>query len=524
MSSPAAFIELRRYGEAGEAAAAGRTDGICPGRHPTLVWGMRLLLPTRCLLLMCCLLALRAGDAPANWNDLPEAARTLVDGILERNLVLEPELDADAARAAFAELVAACRPPAEVGEPAAIVRHLNQQILTGRTVGYLSAQYWRDSSFAAALLRRKGNCLATTTLYVAIGRALGLPIHAVFVPRHAFACWADGRRRLNLETTAGGRSDNDLAYMSRFAIDGDDFAFFGWMKPADDQRLFAELDLVVANHLAGQQRLAEAQATLARALAALPWRRDLELLSLEWAAQQGGDRAPLLAAAARIAGDAKAPRAAVLAAVLTQAADHRARLDRAQERAALQRAYALAPWHQREDILHQMSTCLRGLRDHAGAALCMELAVAHDPTNLWKRAWLAGMLSEAKRHDEALTLIAAVRAENPEEVYFATMQAGMLVQGGRRAEGRALFDGLRPPRTGLENYECNRAWFLAVWGERAEFYPQFERALAMATDPGTLSWIAEDDDLDQYREEERFKAAVAACRARLLKAPAPAAP
>ena len=477
---------------------------------------MHLPLPTRCLLLLCCVLALRAGDAPAGWNDLPETARTLVDGILERNLVLEPELDADAARGAFAALVVACRPPAEATEPAAIVRHLNQQILTGRTVAYLSAQYWRDSSFAAALLRRQGNCLATTTLYVAVGRALGLPIHAVFVPRHAFACWSDGKRRFNLETTAGGRSDSDFAYLSRFALDGGDFDYFGWMKPADDQRLFAELDLVSANHLAGQQRLTDAQAVLARVRTALPWRRDLELLSLEWAAQQGGDRAPLLAAADRIAADSKTPRAAVLAAVLVQAADHRARLDRTKERAALQRAYGLAPWHQREDILEQMSTCLRGLRDHAGAALCMELAVAHDPTNLWKRAWLAGMLSEAKRHDEALALIAAVRAENPEEVYFATMQAGMLVQGGKRAEGRALFDGLRPPRTGLELFETNRAWFLAVWGDRAEFYPQFEQVLRTATDPGILSWIAEDDDLDQYREEERFKAAVEACRKRVL--------
>ena len=475
----------------------------------------------RPLLLLCWIVSLWSADeAVKGWDALPMAARTLVEGILVSNRLLEPELDADAARRAFVDLVEACRPPAGVSDPQAVTRILNRTILTGRKVGYLSRQYWRDSSFAAALLRRQGNCLATTTLYVAVGRALGLPIQAVFVPEHAFVCWVEGGMRINLETTAGGAIYPDIHYLSRFAIDTGDFAYFGWFSPMDDQHLLAELDFIAAQHLHGQQRFTEALAALAHARTALPQRSDLELLALDWTAQTTGDRTPLMTAAMRLSADPKAPRAARLAGVRTLAGEYRARLDRAAERAELQRAYALAPWHEQDEILEQLSTCLRGLRDHTGAALCMELAVARDPANLWKRAWLAGMLSEAGRLSESLVIIAAVRAENPEEIYFATMQAGMLVQAGRRDEGRKLFDSLQPPRTGLENYETNRAWFLAVWGDRATFYPQFEKALTMAKDPGILSWVAEDDDLDQYREEERFKNAVALCQSRLLGKPA----
>ena len=471
----------------------------------------------RTILLLCCFLSLWSADAATGaWDALPSAARSLVDRILANNRLLEPELDADAARRAFADLVAACRPPGGVSDAQEVIRILNTTILTGRKVSYLSRQYWRDSSFAAALLRRQGNCLATTTLYVAVGRALGLPIRAVFVPEHAFACWADGVRRINVETTAGGVANSDISYMARFAIDNGDFTYFGWMAPMEDTRLLAELDLVAAQHLHGQLRFTEAQASLTLARAGLPQRSDLELLALTWSAEASGDRAPLLAAAERLAADQHAPRAAVLAAVRTMASEHRARLDRTAERAALQRAYALAPWHEQDEILELLSLCLRGLRDHAGAVLCMELAVARNPDNLWKRAWLSGMLTEANRIDEGLKIIAAVRQENPEEIFFAIIQAGTLVQAGRRAEGRKIFDALQTPRTNLENYEINRAWFLAVWGDRTTFYPQFEQALNMAKDPGILSWVAEDDDLDQYRQEERFKTTVEACRQRLL--------
>lgn len=469
----------------------------------------------RHLIVLGCLALAPAVET--TWKEVPEPARTLVDQILVLNAVLEPELNAEAVRADWLALLDAARAALPESKRAQdIIPALNGVLLSGREVSYLSQQYWRDSSFVAALQRRQGNCLATTTLYVTIARALELPLYAVFVPEHAFVCWADRGQRVNIETTAAGQMTGDFTYLSAFELDGGDMAFWGWMRPQSDAELIAALRLVVARHLAGQQRLDAALAQLELAKAALPDRLDLDLLGARWRADRDRDRAPYVAFAQQLADDPEAPRAAVVAALIALGNEYAARLDRAQERAVLQRAYGLAPWHELDEILESLSTCLRGLRDHAGAVLCMELAVARDSDNLWKRAWLAGMLVEAGRVEDGLREIAAVRAENAEESYFALMEAGLLVTAGQRDEGRRRFDALEPPRTGLESWETNRAWFFAVWGDRALFYPQFERALGLATDPSVLSWIAEDDDLDPYREEARFIALVATARARLL--------
>lgn len=468
----------------------------------------------RLLLLICVHLSLVGGEL--SWEAVPQPARNLVDEILQTNTALEPELDAAGAHQAFVHLVATLQPQIDPQQPQASIAALNKVILADRHVSYLSNQYWRDSSFVAALMRGKGNCLATTTLYVAVARALNLPVHAVLVPSHAFVCWSQPELRVNIETTAGGRAQSDWSYQSRFATDIQDYDFYNWMAPLGDDRLVAELEIIAAEHLAGQQEYAQARGHLTKARAVLPKRRDLDLLDLKWAADISRNRAPLVAAAEAMAADQKAPRPAILAALRTLALEYSAHLDRATERGVLMRAWSLAPWHEQDEILEQLSVCLRGLRDHTGAALCMELAVAKDPDNLYKQAWLAGMLVEAKRMEEGLALIAKVRAQNPEEVYFANMQAGLLVTAGKRDEGRRIFDALQAPRTGLEGYQINRAWFLAVWGDRTEFYPQFEKAMGMAADPSVISWIAEDDDLDPYRQESHFQQVVETCRKRLL--------
>lgn len=467
------------------------------------------------------LVALGLCPLPAvdgTWESLPGKAQQFVERVIAINTVLEPELDSATVRSDFAELVA--QVDTALGdhrdEPHATVAILGRELLGDRQVGYLSNRYWRDSSFVAALQRRRGNCLATSTLYVAVGRALDLPIYAVFIPDHAFVCWSDGAQRINIETTAGGRAVDRQRYLARFAFDGQETDYWQWMQPMEDEWLIAELQVIAAWHLAGQGRYGAADELMRLALAAMPDRLDLELQRLEWAADASGERTILRQRARSMAGDAGAPRPAVLSALLVLADEYAAELDRPNERSALMRAHALAPWHQHDEILQRLSSCLRGLRDHSGAVLCMELAVGRDPVDPYKRAWLAGMLSEAGRMNEALARIESARSDNPEDVWMATMHAGILVLAGRREEGRALFDSLEPPRTGLEHFESNRAWFFAVWGERDEFYPQLEKALSLATDPAVLSWIAEDNDLDPYRDEPRFVALVEACRQRLL--------
>jgi regulator of sirC expression with transglutaminase-like and TPR domain len=204
----------------------------------------------RIILLISLFFTLHAGDeGPITWEALPESSRSFVDLIIERNSVLEPELNVEATRLAFAALVADCRMvDGEVKiakNPAQQIELLNKKILTGREVNYLSNQYWRDSSFVAALLRKRGNCLATTTLYVAVARALDLPLYAVFIPEHAFVCWSDKQRRINIETTNGGQLSSDFSYMARFAIDSEDFSYYGWMSPMSDAQLLAQLDACI---------------------------------------------------------------------------------------------------------------------------------------------------------------------------------------------------------------------------------------------------------------------------------------
>lgn len=59
----------------------------------------------------------------------------------------------------------------------------------------------------------RGNCLGLTSLYLAVGERLGLPLHAVLAPGHVFVRWDDGETRINVETTAGGREYPDEHYL-----------------------------------------------------------------------------------------------------------------------------------------------------------------------------------------------------------------------------------------------------------------------------------------------------------------------
>lgn len=106
---------------------------------------MRLL-----ILMFCSFVTVWCGDTTPSprWDALPAAARTLVDRILEKNRLLEPELDADAARRAFGDLVESCRPPTGVSDAQEIIRILNAKILTGREVSYLSRQYWKTHAYS----------------------------------------------------------------------------------------------------------------------------------------------------------------------------------------------------------------------------------------------------------------------------------------------------------------------------------------------------------------------------------------
>lgn len=66
--------------------------------------------------------------------------------------------------------------------------------------------------------RRRGHCVGLSTLYLALGYRLGLPLYGVSVPGHFFVRWdGDGLRR-NIELTSRGAVHEDSYYVERFRI------------------------------------------------------------------------------------------------------------------------------------------------------------------------------------------------------------------------------------------------------------------------------------------------------------------
>src|SRR6185295_10325725 len=101
----------------------------------------------------------------------------LFERVLALNRVQEPELDATEMRAAFEHVLARARMEVEkVNAPREKIAALNKVLLEDRQVSYLSNLYWRDATLAASLMRKHGNCLSTSTLYMVVGEALKLPI------------------------------------------------------------------------------------------------------------------------------------------------------------------------------------------------------------------------------------------------------------------------------------------------------------------------------------------------------------
>ena len=154
-----------------------------------------------------------ASPQPLERVKAVKMPKSLFERVLELNQVQEPELDPAAMRKAFGVLMDRARPEVEKAQtPKDKIAALNKALLDERNVEYLSNLYWRDATLAASLLRKQGNCLSTSTLYLLAGEALKLPIHMVMVPHHAYARWEEGATRINIETTAKGCEIADTYY------------------------------------------------------------------------------------------------------------------------------------------------------------------------------------------------------------------------------------------------------------------------------------------------------------------------
>ncbi len=441
-------------------------------------------------------------------------AQPLFDRVLELNKIEEPELDAGGMRKVFKELVdKAALLVAAADTPQKKVAALNKVLLHDRSVSYLSNKYWRDATLAACLLRTKGNCLSTSTLYVLIGDALKLPIKMVLVPGHAFARWDDGTTKINIETTSKGQQLTDAYYLEMEEAMPEDITRLRWCTSLDESAFLAELTIVAARHRIGENKLTDALELWQQAEKLAPYRSDLALERYQIMADLTGQRSEARTKVEALLKATPAPPPTVATnALLHLAADAAGRGDHEQERVLLLAAYQRAPKTSMAHVLSGLAFCMRALKDYRGAVRYMELAVVlikpGDPSLASYLYNLAILQKNDGRLPDALKAAREALKINPESWNLQMLEAGYLVLNGQREEGLARFAKIERPVADVQFFNIMNAWFYAVSKQRDEFYREFKHALEESKSTQILEWIDQDVDLDPYRNDPEFKALV----------------
>lgn len=492
-------------------------------RSPHILCFRRTVARVLCVVL-CQLLLQSAtfGESAAPVAEPTKAdPKTLFDRVIELNRIQEPELDTKAARTAFNALVSRVREALPAARtPRDKVAVLNRILLADRKVAYLSNKYWRDATLAASLLRGKGNCLSTSTLYVLVGDALKLPVRMVIVPRHAYARWDEGKVRINIETTNGGREVPDSVYLDRGNATPEDIRALGWGRSLDQKGFLAELLLVAAGHRGGQNRLEDAMDLMEQAEKLVPGRSDIKLSRLQLMADITGRRSEAQKKIIAMLRSGRIPPTVSTNALMLLAQHAAAAGDFTRERKLLLGAFAAAPKSSQRGVLQELASCHRSLKDFRGAVRYMELAEALCPKDSPEYAAILYNLAIYQKNDNRLTgALASLRKArkiNPESWNLKMIEAGYLVLNGQREEGLKRFAQIKRPRGDVEFYENMLAWFYSVSRQREKFYKQFKYALSIARTTRVIEWLDQDVDLDVYRNEPEFKALVEEHRKRLL--------
>jgi regulator of sirC expression with transglutaminase-like and TPR domain len=135
------------------------------------------------------------------------------------------EVDVDAILDLFDELAYALKQKIrEVGDdPAARLKTLNRFFF--HELGFNAPTELSQGGdrlanllFPFVLRRRRGHCVGLSTVYLALGYRVGLPLFGVSVPGHFFVRWDGEGLRQNVETTARGLAHDDAHYVERFRI------------------------------------------------------------------------------------------------------------------------------------------------------------------------------------------------------------------------------------------------------------------------------------------------------------------
>jgi tetratricopeptide (TPR) repeat protein len=454
------------------------------------------------------------GTVPAEAADR-DPAPDLPALCIRLNRIQEPEIPDGALEKALEELTGRARKALDgIASPDQRVARLNEVLLTGRQVSYLSNLYWRDSTLSASLLRGRGNCLSTTTLYVVVGRRLDLPLRAVLVPRHAHVRYDDGTAAVNIETTAGGARQPDEAYHLKYPFAAPEKRLLGYGRSLADREFAAVLEVAAGHHLVQVDRAGDAQAHFAEAVRLWPGNPSVELARLGGLYADRGKREEALAGFRALAATCESPEVRTLA-LLALAGELQSRTDHPGALALLAPAWRFAPRHLQGGVLASMASSYRSLRRFDEALAVMRLgAILEDEAEVY--TGLAIFAKNAGRLEDAIWALQRSLEKNPESWDTRLILAGYLIRAGRDEEGWAMFKTVEKPRVNLEYYETNLAWFYGSVGRKAECLDHLGRALEMAKTPHLLDYIRTEVDFDRYRNDADFQALVAKHRERLL--------
>jgi tetratricopeptide (TPR) repeat protein len=465
-------------------------------RHPAI----RLLL----------LAALFISAQVSRCEELRE--ESLFDEALAMSRYFDPETDVDACRKAFGEIVASVRRDLEAAgitdanrerRRDAVIATLNRHLLTDRQVGYISNEYWRDSLFTAALVRRKGNCLATSLLYYLVAQELKLPIGIQFLPDHALVCWEKAGAPVYIETTKNGTSLERSAIMENYGLQEKDLKPNGFMMPLTPRQIRSALRCTWARVLDLMGKYVEARQFLGKACADWPENVGLRLHEAFFLQRQGESAK----AQERYEEMLKAENGPFLRNATARAwADYlttRGKIDEAL--GVLEAHWKKASQFQKRVMVDQIGELYRHKRNWDKGIEYHRLLVELDPGD-YSYSQLGSVLTEAHRDAEAIAAFEMSLQYNPESFFSRVSLAGLHERCGNREKGRAMFAAIQEPRGDKLTWYCALVWYYAVIKEEAKLLDNMKQALDQDGSGEVYQYFVREPDLDPYRQGPAFKA------------------
>ena len=453
--------------------------------------------------------ALCVTAAVYGWCGEDTPAVNLFEEALTVSKELDPATDLEQCRKEWQKLLdktkaALAKAQAEDNEltPVQTVATLNRELLIDRNVSYISNRYWRDSLFTSALIKKRGNCLATSLLYYLVARELKLPVYMSFLPEHAFVRWDDGATVINIETTQQGIRFSDEAMLAAHDLSQADLKPNGFLCKLDENQIFARLLRVWAGVEFSLERRKEAFELLHRAQMLMPGSPELRLLEMAFLVFEG-DSAKVQAILEEILNEKASGPWAQASAVLAYVnfLESRGKADEAIK--LLQARYEEAPRGMRVKMIENLGVLYRHKRDFDRAIFFHKLhTTLHPDEDSYNQ--LASALTEAHRDKEAVEAYEKALTFNPESFFTQVILAGLYERTGEKAKGRAYFAKIEEPREHRITWYCALVWYYAVIKEPALMLRNMEAAFKLDGSGHAYQYFVREPDMDPYRNDAEF--------------------